>query len=348
MKVILRIFIPLCIFSFIAFGISVAVLGRDYSSSSEEVIEDVVISGDQRTYEVTESFTEIRANIGAYKMSIKPWSEDTAKIIVSGSDSSNLKASVSGGALKITTEWKWNGDWFRNLFSGNAFDTQVQVFVPDKTYDNLDLHVGAGALTSDGVRSDHVTLDVSAGKLNYIQPEGHRAEFMYFYVSAGDLIAKNAATSSYTVDVSAGSAEIYGLTGPGEVDVSAGSARLQFSEVDGGSDVSVSAGDVVLDIPEDASVKFNCDKSAGDIKIMAGGVNTSAKDGDKYSINGGTYTFGLDVSAGDIRVVNSTASAVEVTESDSAVIDSVVITSSFYESDIESPEEVTAVSEAAE
>lgn len=343
MKVILKIFIPLCIFSFIAFGISVAVLGRDRSSSSEAVIEEMVFSGDQRTYEVTESFSEIRANIGAYKMSIKPWSEDTTKIVISGSDSSNLKASVSGDALSITTEWKWNGDWFRNLLSGNVFDTQVQVFVPDKTYDNLDLHVGAGTLTSDGVRADHVTLDVSAGKLNYIQPEGHRAEFIMFDVSAGDLIAKNAETSAYSVEVSAGNAEIYGLTGNGEVDVSAGSVRAQYEAVDGGCDVSVSAGDVVLDIPEDASVKFNCDKSAGDIRIMAGGVNTSAKDGDNYSINGGTYTFDLDVSAGDIRVVNSTASAVEVTESDN-----VAAASSLYESDIESPEEVTAAYDAAE
>ena len=342
MKVILRLFIPLCIFSFIAFGISVAVLGRDYSSSSEEVIEEVVISGDQRTYEVTESFTEIRANIGAYKMSIKPWSEDTAKIVISGSDVGNIKASVSGNALSITTEWKWNGEWFRNLLSGNAFDAQVQVFVPDKTYDDLDLHVGAGAITSDGVSADHVTLDVSAGKLNYIQPEGHRAEFIMFDVSAGDLVAKNAAASAYSVEVSAGNAEIYGLTGSGGVDVSAGSARLQFAEVDGGCDVSVSAGDVVLDIPEDASVKFSCGKSAGDIKIMAGGVNTSAKDGDNYSINGGTYTFDLDVSAGDIRVVNSTVSAVEVTGSDSAAV-----ASSLYESDIEAPEEVTAVSGVA-
>ena len=343
MKAILRIFIPLCIFSFIAFGISVAVLGRDYSSSSEEVIEEMVISGDQRTYEVTESFTDIKIDIGAYKLSVKPWNEDTTKIIISGSDVGNIKTSVSGDALSITTEWKWNGEWFRNLLSGNMFDTQVQVFVPDKTYDNLDLHVGAGTLTSDGVRSDHVTLDVSAGKLNYIQPEGHRAEFIMFDVSAGDLVAKNAAASAYTVDVSAGSAEIYGLTGDGGVDVSAGSARVQYAAVDGGCDVSVSAGDVVLDIPEDASVKFNCGKSAGDIRIMACGVNTSAKDGDNYSINGGTYTFDLDVSAGDIRVVNSTASAVEVTESDN-----VAAASSLYESDIESPEEVTAAYDAAE
>lgn len=336
MKVILRLFIPLCIFSFIAFGISVAVLGMDHSSTSEYVIDEIVISGEQRTFEVTESFTDIKIDIGAYKLSVKPWSEDTTKIIISGSDGGNIKTSVFGDTLSITTEWKWNGEWFKNLLSGNVFDTQVQVFVPDKTYDNLDLHVGAGAITSDGVSADHVTLDVSAGKLNYIQPEGHRAEFIMFDVSAGDLVAKNAAASAYSVEVSAGDAEIYGLTGSGGVDVSAGSARLQFAEVDGGCDVSVSAGDVVLDIPEDASVKFNCDKSAGDIKIMAGGVNTSAKDGDNYSINGGTYTFDLDVSAGNIKVVNSTASAVEVTKSDHAAV-----VSSVYESAVEAPEEVT-------
>ena len=343
MKVILRIFIPLCIFSFIAFGISVAVLGRDYSSSSEEVIEEVVISGDQRTYEVTESFNDIKIDIGAYKLSVKPWSEDTTKIIISGSDGGNIKTSVSGDTLNIITKWRWSGEWFKNLLSGNVFDTQVQVFVPDKTYGDLDLHVGAGALTSDGVRAGHVTLDVSAGKLNYIQPEGHRAEFIMFDVSAGYLVAKNAAASAYSVEVSAGDAEIYGLTGDGGVDVSAGSARVQYAAVDGGCDVSVSAGDVVLDIPEDASITFNCDKSAGDIKIMACGVNTTAKDGDTYSVNGGTYTFDLDVSAGDIRVVNSTASAVEVTESDN-----IVVASSLYKSDVESPEEVSAVFESAE
>lgn len=343
MKVILRIFIPLCIFSFIAFGISVAVLGRDYSSSSEEVIEEMVISGEQRTFEVTESFTDIKIDIGAYKLSVKPWNEDTTKIIISGNNADNVKTSVSGDALSITTEWKWDGKWISNLFSGSAFDTQVQVFVPDKEYNSLEMHVGAGAITSDGISAAHVKLEVSAGKLNYIQPEGYCADFIKLDVSAGNLVAKNAETSAYSVEVSAGNAEIYGLTGDGGVDVSAGSVRAQYAAVDGGCDVSVSAGDVVLDIPEDASVTFNCDKSAGEIKIMACGVNTSAKDGDNYSINGGTYTFDLDVSAGDIRVVNSTASAVEVTESDNAAA-----ASSLYESDIESPEEVTAASDAAE
>lgn len=348
MKVILRIFIPLCIFSFIAFGISVAVLGRDYSSTSGEAvnemaISEVVISGEQRTFEVTESFTDIKIDIGAYKLSVKPWNEDTTKIIISGNNADNVKTSVSGDALSITTEWKWDGKWISNLLSGSAFDTQVQVFVPDKEYNSLEMHVGAGAITSDGIRAAHVKLDVSAGKLNYIQPEGYCADFIKFDVSAGNLVAKNAETSAYSVEVSAGNAEIYGLTGDGGVDVSAGSVRAQYAAVDGDCDVSVSAGNVVLDVPEDASVTFNCDKSAGEIKIMACGVNTTASDGDQVSLNGGEYSFDLDVSAGDIKVVNSTASAVEVTKSDHAAV-----VSSVYESAVEAPEEVTAVSGVTE
>lgn len=336
MKVLLRIFIPLCIFSFIAFGISVAVLGKENSTSPEESMNELVISGEQKTYEITEKFTKIQANIGAYKLSIKPWDQDTAKIIASGNDISNIKASVSGDVLSITTEWKWNGEWFKNLFSGNAFNTQVQLFVPDKVYDNLDLHVGAGTLISDGIRTNHATLDVSAGTLEYIQPEGHRADFIFFYVSAGNLVARNVDTSTYTIDVSAGKADISGLTGQGEVDVSAGTATVQYAEVNGGCEVDVSAGEVNLDIPEDASAKFVCSKSAGDIRIMAGDLNKTANDGDKLSINGGSYTFNLDVSAGDIKVVSSTSSAVEVTS------DNVVVASSVYQTDIDSPEEVTA------
>lgn len=342
MKVILRIFVPLCIFSFIAFGISVAVLGRE-SSSAEGAVNELSLSSEQKTYEINESFTEIRADIGAYKLNIKPWDNDTTKIVATGNDLGRVKVMASGSVLDITTEWKWDGEWFRNLFSGNAFNTQLEVFVPDKVYDALDLHVGAGDLTSDGIKSGHVSLDVSAGKLSYTQPEGHRADFISFDVSAGNLIANNSAADAYTINVSAGNADINGLTGEGQIDVSAGKAGVQYAAVDGNCEVDVSAGDVNLDIPEDASAKFVCSKSAGDIRIMAGGENTTADDGDKFSINGGRYTFLLDVSAGDIRVVNSTASAVEVTSADE-----VVAATSLYQSDVESPEEVTAAFEESE
>ena len=75
--------------------------------------------------------------------------------------------------------------------------------------------------------------------------------------------------------------------------------------------VDVSAGDVTLDIPEDSSARFICDKSAGDIRIMAGDENRHADDGDVISINGGKTDVDLSVSAGSIKVLSSTVSAVE-------------------------------------
>ena len=79
MKVVLRIFIPLCIFSFIAFGISVMFLGTQ-PVSYDTAASEPEISGGANTYDITDSFTSIRADIGAYKLTIKPWSENKTQV----------------------------------------------------------------------------------------------------------------------------------------------------------------------------------------------------------------------------------------------------------------------------
>ena len=274
MKVILRIFIPLCVFSFIAFGISVMFLGTQPERTDAAISELVISSDSASTYDITDSFTSIKADIGAYKLTIMPWPEDYAQVTVSGGNSSRIEAGVSGDRLNIQSDWSWgdnwNWNWFRNFVNGSAFSTEVLLKVPDKTYEQVMMYVGAGQLASDGVQAKDVYFDVGAGTLTYTQPSGFRADHISADVSAGSLVVRNAATGSYEFDVSAGNADIYGLTGSGRVDVSAGSAKLQFDELSEDCDVDVSAGDVTLDIPEDSSAKFICDKSAGDIRIMVG------------------------------------------------------------------------------
>ena len=313
MKVLLRIFIPLCVFSFIAFGISVAIFGTNHAADSDETTDLVMCeNGSEKTIDRTDSFSSIKADTGAFKISIKPWSEPTAQITVTGGNDNRIKAGVSGDTLNIRSEWNWNGDWFKNIFNGSAFCTEVTVKVPDKTYEELNLYVGAGSLISDGVKAKEVSLDVDAGSLTYTQPADFHADEIKFDVSAGSLIAKNADTSEYRVEVSAGSAQVYGLTGKGKVDVSAGSAKLEYARFDEECDVDVSAGEAYLDIPEDSSARFICDKSAGDIRIMVGNENKRAEDGDVITTNGGSTDVKLSVSAGDIKVVSSSAPATTI------------------------------------
>ena len=96
MKVVLRIFIPLCIFSFIAFGISVMFLGTQPITADAAISELTISDSGANTYDITDSFTSIRADIGAYKLTIKPWSENKTQVTVSGDESSRIKAGVSG------------------------------------------------------------------------------------------------------------------------------------------------------------------------------------------------------------------------------------------------------------
>ena len=63
MKVVLRIFIPLCIFSFIAFGISVMFLGTQPITADTAISELTISDSGANTYDITDSFTSIRADI---------------------------------------------------------------------------------------------------------------------------------------------------------------------------------------------------------------------------------------------------------------------------------------------
>lgn len=159
MKVVLRIFIPLCIFSFIAFGISVMFLGTQPITADAAISELTISDSGANTYDITDSFTSIRADIGAYKLTIKPWSENKTQVTVSGDKSSRIKAGVSGDRLTIESDWSWGENWnwsmFRNIFNGSAFSTEVLLKVPDKTYEQVMMYVGswlAGLRRNSGER----------------------------------------------------------------------------------------------------------------------------------------------------------------------------------------------------
>ena len=79
MKVVLRIFIPLCVFSFIAFGISVMFLGTQPENTDTAISELVISSDSASTYDITDSFTSIKADIGAYSSRYRPGRRTTPR-----------------------------------------------------------------------------------------------------------------------------------------------------------------------------------------------------------------------------------------------------------------------------
>lgn len=339
MKVLIRIFLPLCIFSFIAFGISTAVLGVNPDVSYSELSGT---SGEISTTTLEGEYDSIRVEAGASRVVIKPHSEGYTRVTVDGQNTTRVNVKISGGELKVYNEWQNPGDWIKRLFDGSMFTpaAKVTVLVPDKVYEELKLYCGAGDVECSGVKSIKTKLDASAGEVRYTQPDMY-TESIEIDVSAGSLKAYNVHTEKYDIDVSAGGAEVYGLTGKGKINVSAGSARAQFAELNGDCDVNVSAGEAVLDIPENASAKIECDKSAGDIKVNACGVNKTASDNETITLNGGNFTIDADVSAGDIKIVSS---EVTITAVDAVVIsNNEVVTTATGIAEVDPVEDVAEV-----
>lgn len=324
MKGLIRLFLPLCIFSFIAFGISTAVLGVNPGSTHGEMTELAAGTLSSEAYAtIREEFDSISVTANACKIILLPTDEKNAAVYVSDNSNNadngvNIKAKVRGGTLEVYDEWDWDWfGWLERLFKGDFIQTglaEVTVCVPEKVYEKLDVTVNAGAVSSYNIGANVVDLDLSAGSLEYTQPEDMTVDGINIGVSAGSLQAYNVTAKEYHIDVSAGGAEVYGLSGNGDISVSAGSARAQFAELNGNCEVDVSAGEAVLDIPENSSVKINCDKSAGDVVVDACGISKSVEDGETVTIGSGKYEIDADVSAGDIRIVNSEVSATVVSD----------------------------------
>ncbi len=298
MKLLLKIFIPLCVFSFIAYWISLAVLTPIHSQTEAVIGEAVFTDGG---IVIDEEYGMISADVGSHKLVITPYSGSVTEVV--SESGANVAAYVSGDTLNIELGGEWG---IGNLFDWN--NSQVQVLVPDRTYDKLDVEVSMGEAVIRNVAAYEVTLNVGAGSLDYTQPD-IRTKYLGIEVSAGSAVLKNAATDSYDIAVSAGSLEVYGLTGTGSFDVSAGSAEVQLAQLDGRMSASVGAGSAVLDIPEDASAKIECGVSLGGVSVNACGVNKKCKDGETVTLNGGENEIGLEVSAGDISIVSSQLSA---------------------------------------
>ena len=336
MKVLIRIFVPLCIFSFVAFGISTAVLGVNPEYSWSELSAS---DGGTSTTTLEGEYDRIKVEAGASRVVIKPHSENYTRVTVDGQNSTRVNAKISGGELRVYNEWQNPGNWFKRLFDGSMFtpSAKVTVLVPDKVYEELKLYCGAGDVECSGVKSIRTKLDASAGEVRYTQPD-ICTESIEIDVSAGSLKAYNVHTEKYDITVSAGGAEVYGLTGEGDVSVSAGSAKVYFDELNGDCDVNVSAGEAILNIPEDASANIRCKRSAGDIRINACGVNKTASDNEVITLNGGEYEIDAGVSAGDIKIQNSTPkeNAVQTTATDAiAVVEPVEHVGDVVESAVE-------------
>ena len=295
MKAIVGTFLPLCIFSFLAFAISVVVLGVDNDKSDRDTLQS-------STTVMTESYTDIVVTADALNLRLFPSKRGDTVIMTNGNDIYDISAEVIGSTLEVHCG-KHTGSFgdFINTFK-NMDKYYVDIAVPESVYNGVTAKVNAGKTEIIGISAKDVDLELNAGSFTYAAAENHISDNINANINAGECIIFNAATKNYDFSISAGDMNIYGLTGSGSIEASAGALTANYAQLNGDVMVDVTAGSIELNLPEDASAEVSCDKTAGEVTIKHGSINKSLSDGAEKTIGNGEYKISCSVSAGSTTI----------------------------------------------
>lgn len=340
MKRLFGIFIPLCICSFIAFGISVAVLGTPKKSVSEEVVADDVYTeadGNSWTRVLEGGYNVIDIDTGAVDLKITPADVDETTVKFESKDyKGSITTEISGGTLKIKADeyFSFHGvselikritDGFKN-FAFDFSSSRLEVTVPQNVYDRLDVDMGSGSVTVDGVRALANNISIGSGGFYYTGADGFKADEMNVELGSGFFDLANAATGRYDISVGSGRFEVSGLTGEGNLDMGSGSGTVGYGMIDGNSVIDVSSGTLNVSIPSDASAVIKADIGSGSVRVNACGVSLNLNDGQKATLNGGSYEIKAELGSGSIKFTDSGTSDMNAVVTDEASYEEVAAT----------------------
>lgn len=310
MKHFIAFFLSLSVFCFIAFGISVAVLGTqsaNVTAVTSPLYEYKRLDGYYSDIEISTS----AASIGVY-----PCDNNYTSIFVTNNMRKFISAEINGSTLVIKldpTSYIFSDftGFLSSLFNGSTKEC-IRVYVPRRTYKTLNITTTAGSTEVLDISAKYIDLDLSAGSLVYSQCENETAKQLDIHVSAGSCTIYNASTENFDIDMSAGSIDVYGLTGAGNIDVSAGSGNINMAKLNGDINIDFSAGNLELSLPDKVSAMIECDISSGEVKVDYNGIQSTltklSSDNPRLGIDnslGGFRTIYVNVSAGGVDITGN-------------------------------------------
>ena len=299
MKVIFGIFMPICLCAFVAFGISVAVLGVE---EIDTPLEESNISG--YLTELEGDYSDIVLEANTVNVTLYPSQRSNTVVCVPDSLRNAVRVDISDDTLTINCNRVFNDfDDLWNFISGDN-SLKIEVYVPDSLYKSIHASVNTGNTEINGIAAEDVYLDLTAGNMVYAGKEGHSSNILTVDMSAGNCELYNAATEEFAIDMSAGNMDVYGLSGWGSFELSAGNANVNFAEYNGNLDLDMSAGNLTVNLPADASADIDCDKSAGSLVVRHGDVRADVDDDASVTIGDGKYHITAELSAGSINITD--------------------------------------------
>ncbi len=329
-KKLFSICIPVCICSFVLFGITSAMFGRRGGSVTTTQVADVVsgsfdgwewealtMTDGVSTWTMRGDYTNIDINVGSGCVELLPAGsgESVTYAEYSGGGLEELECYISGGCLTIDMSGRDMFDFWGELgdaissgdFSGFMDNRKLTVRVPSNIYEDLYADLGAGSLKINGIGAKCNTFNVGSGAFYYTGSGETAADLLNLNMGSGYAEIRDLPTKEYYIDIGSGSFKIGDLYGSGCFDMGSGSGTLNFSQIKGDNTIEVSSGSLNVEIPQDTNAQFMADIGSGGVKVDACGQKFNLHDDfDGMSFGSGENgLIYLDLGSGSVSITNN-------------------------------------------
>lgn len=360
MKKLLGFLIPVCIISFICFGVSSMFLPRsgysvgDPINDGNKYVFEGVVNTD-RTWRIFDEFPIINLNSSGVKTIVNQ--HDGNEIIVSASVPSGRNVYV--GAYyddeQLTIETSRDNVSFSDivdsfgkvLWSEDIFTSSdgvvVTVSFPKSIYDYVNVKLGSGELYVDELYAKNNDIRVGSGTLRMSRSKRYVSEYLGVYIGSGDVKIKDYHSNSFDVHLGSGKCEISGLEGNGTLDMGSGSCKLITNDSLSTFSGDISSGKLELYVAE-GGAQITASVGSGSVNVNAYGVEEKVNNSTvecEQPIVFGNAEAALDIELGsgkvsilpcekapDIQINIPKTAAADKTDSAETATDSGVVTDS--------------------
>ena len=292
-------------------GIAVTANNADFSLFSLQTVayeQEAIVSGE----EITNVFIETSST--SVKVTPVDGNEFTVRLDgkVSKKLKDNLKLIVeeNGGQLAIRTEME---NKIQSSFGINTINVQLDVRIPAKIYEQLEIRTSSGKLTvknieakKANVQSSSGTIDVSnvnvesdlkitssSGSINVLNSG---ANTLYATTSSGSISLNQLNTMNTNITSSSGRVQAESVNGDMTATTSSGAVTIESDQVTGDMVVATSSGRVNVsfkETPQSLAISFRT--SSGKAKVNLDGVSYERKDKTEVVGKIGTGNYRIDV-----------------------------------------------------
>lgn len=321
--------IPICLVSFILFGISAAILGTKYvsypSSNSSQVVDygerlfvdEIVTSASEWTLEEVKSYVELHTS-GVNTYVVQSDDEQIHLRVASGGTKVSVQASCEGDRLTVTISppniiFDSFADfgkilWDNDIFNPNS-NVEAVIAFPKLIYDELHVMHGSGTLMIDGFNAYYNDFDIGSGRFEYSKSDQFTANRINLDLGSGRAVLNNAQTTHYDIDIGSGSFEVSGLSGYGEINMGTGSGSIAYEQFtdDGETIVDIGSGIMNLYFPDNGGCELYPSIGSGSISIDAYGIQKklTINNDEDITLGSGGSIYVIEMGSGKVNIKNT-------------------------------------------